>query len=489
MTPLAEMALSLALEAHAVEAARIEDVRPTVDVRAYLSPAQQRMFDCDASVAAANAGRRGGKTVEGACELIEPARTFPNSLCVYLSLTSRSARRIMWPVLKETLRGLHMEDVRLNEHTMEATFPNGSIIVLAGTDDLRTIESWRGTKLRVVVVDEAGSQPVFLEYLLWDILKPALSDLRGKLRVIGTPSPRMTGHWFDMTGEQSSMGIPVFRWTMLDNPHFPDPEGYLASVLAERGWTADHPTYRREYHAEWCDDPGALVYPFDLHRNQVSSLPTVSPNGLPLREADWRHTIGADVGVVDACAFSVTACHPLLTDDYIVFVEKRTGMLTDQFRKRLVEIRDLYKPARRPRVDTGGMGKVYAEDCTRRGVAVEPAEKREKEANIRLFRDRLLAGRTKVLEGKCDPLLDEWASLGWDADRRLPSDDHDDHAADATLYSWRDLQHYREADAPRALTPAERLAAEEQAWIDARLKSSSRTTHYTDRSRAASARR
>jgi hypothetical protein len=164
-------------------------------------------------------------------------------------------------------------------------------------------------------------------------------------------------------------------------------------------------------------------------------------------------------------------------------------MLTDQFRKRLVELRDLYKPARRPRVDTGGMGKVYAEDCTRRGVAVEPAEKREKEANIRLFRDRLIAGRTKVLEGHCDDLLDEWASLGWDDDRRLPSDDHEDHAADATLYSWRDLQHYRETDAPKPPTEAERRAAEEQGWIDARLKQSNRSHHYLDRSRAAHARR
>lgn len=487
MTPILADALALALAAQAVEAQRVEDVRPAVDVRSYLSPAQQQVYDCKATTVAVNAGRRGGKTVEASCELIGPALEHANSLCVYLSLTAKSARRIMWPVLKATLRALNLDDVRINEHTMEVTFPNGSIIILAGTDDLRTIESWRGAKLRVAVIDEAGSQPGFLEYLAWDILEPALADLRGRLMLIGTPAPRMQGFWFDMTNQNSAMRVPVFRWTMRDNPHFPDPDGYLAGVLEKRGWTTDHPTYRREYLAEWCDDPEGLCFPFD-QRNFIEALPTHTPTGILLPVDKWRRGLSADVGIVDACAFAELATHPMLTDDYVVRVTKQ-HMGVEEFRHHMRRLIAEVKPFRRPRVDTGGMGKAFADDCIRRGVAVEPAKKLEKEANIRLFRDRARAGRIKIVAPDCYPLLDEAAVLTWNEDRDMWIDDVEDHAMDATLYGWRDLHNYRETEVePVDDSPAARARREEEAWIAARLKAAGRTSHI-DRSRAAYARR
>lgn len=491
MSDLASIALALAMEAHAVETERIEDVRPVVDLRAYLSPAQQRVYDCDATTVAVNAGRRGGKTVEASVELIRAARDNDHGLCVYLSLTAKSARRIMWPVLKETLRGLGMLDaVKVNEHTMEVYFPlSGSTIVLAGTDDLRTIESWRGTKLVIAIVDESGSQPVFLEYLAWDILEPALADLRGRLMLLGTPAPRMKGFWFDMTNPQSSMSVPTFRWTMRDNPHFPDPDGYLEALLVKRGWTPEHPTFLREYMAVWCDDPEGLVVPFEQSRNIVDALPLVSPTGRRLDQDAWRRVIAADVGIVDACAFSVLASHPDLADEYVERTEKIHGMGVEQFRHHMRRMILEVKPRRLPRVDTGGMGAAFADDCIRRGVAVAKAEKKDKPAFIRLFRDRVISGRCKVVGPQCESLLDEAAVLSWNEDRDGWIDDVEDHSMDATLYGWRDLQHYLEDDAPAPPTDLERQAALEQSWIDARLRAAPRNRHVIDRTRAAGARR
>ena len=490
MTPLLESALAIALAGSAVEAQRVDAVRPPLDVRAYLAPAQQCVYDCDASTVAVNAGRRGGKTVEASAELVRAAAEHDNSLCVYLSLTAKSARRIMWPVLKETLRGLGIiDDVRVNEHTMEVVFGNGSVIMLAGTDDLRTIESWRGAKLRIAIVDECGSQPSFLEYLCWDILEPALADLRGRLMLLGTPSPRMAGFWFDMTNEHSAMRVPTFRWTMRDNPHFPDPDGYLATLLEKRGWTLEHPTYKREYLALWCDDPEARVFPFDTDRNVIAALPKATASGVTLPESGWRRVIAADVGIVDACAFAVLAMHPMLPDDYVLHVEKHRGMGVEQFRIRMRELIAEYKPARPPRVDTGGMGKAFADDCIRRGVAVLPAEKREKAANIRLFRDRIQAGRMKAIGPECYPLLDECAVLTWNDDRDGWIDDVDDHAADATLYGWRDLHNYRGTEVPAQPTAAERQAEQERQWIAKRMGQAASRNSNNVRMRAAVGRR
>ena len=435
--------------------------RVGADLRALLSPKQRDAWDLTARTRALLCGRRAGKTVWAAAWLLEAARTSPRSLSVYLALTSKSARFIVWPVLREVCR-LAGIDATFNDHALTCTLPNGAQIVVAGTDDVRTIETWRGIKLRRAVIDECGSQPPFLEYVYREILKPATLDLDGELAFCGTPSPLLVGFWYDMTGPHSKMGIPVAHWDVRDNPHIDDVDRKLREVREEHGWSEDSPAYRREYLAEWCEDAGELVYPLDFKptderphgRNGVapsldgpSGLPTHNAAGRMLDRSRWRYVIGCDVGVVDATAIAVVACHEDIRDDFVVRTEKHHGWIADNLADRLRELMALY-PGAPVVLDTGGMGKEHATVLqTRYAIAIEPAEKREKESHVREWRERIIAGRLLVLTWKHnDAFRDECCRLGWDADRRLPNPQQEDHAVDATIYALRKLRHYRRED-------------------------------------------
>ena len=168
------------------------------------------------------------------------------------------------------------------------------------------------------------------------------------------------------------------------------------------------------------------------------------------------------MGVVDATAIAVVAAHPHDPREWVVRTEKHTRWITDQLAGRLRELRAIY-PGAPIVLDTGGMGRLHAEELQRRfALPIRAAEKREKESAIRVSRDLLLAGRIIVLTGPAnDALRDEWAALGWDKTGRLPDPNatHGDHASDATGYALRALRHYRAGEEPAPLVGRELIAA------------------------------
>lgn len=486
-------ATALALEAHTVEAQRIEDVRPTVDVRQYLHPKQRDVFECDAPAMNVLGGRQGGKTFVDIGWLFEGAFEKPGSLNVYFALTRPSAMRIAWPEVMAWAKLLELDADALSEHSLTVRLPNGSTIVLVGTDDQRTIETWRGVKANRVVIDEMGAQPnSFIEYfvaLLW----PTLIKNRGRMLRSGNPGLVKFGYWFDQTGDQRRPGAPLFHWTAWDNPALgttEDVDAFVDTFLHDAKLDRESATFLREWKAQWVDDAGALVYPLDRALNIVDALPTKTPTGIAIDPTKWRHVVSADVGWVDASAFTVLAAHPMIADDYVLRSFKRPALDHFQFMEVMRELRAEFRPVRM-RVDMGGVGKGYAEVCKRHGVPVEAAEKTDKRSNVRLYRDRLIAGRIKFIDGECNPLFDEMARLGWDERKELPKDSAEcrDDACDSALYGERDLHNYRDTyEQPVDNSPAARATAQEAAWIAARMKAASRT-NSVDRTRAAYARR
>jgi hypothetical protein len=497
-TPVPDDVAALYISPIAAEVQRRREVReasieaaPRFDVRGLLSPPQQAAWDYRGPVRTLLCGRRAGKTWWDAAWLLEAALTDAKSLSVYLALTQRSARHIVWPAIRDVVDALGLDPGCLHEHTLTVQLPNGSRIVCAGTDDVRTIETWRGTKLRRAVVDECGSQPnEWLGYLVRDVLRPALLDLRGELALTGTPGMvcDASSYWYQLTGPARDTSVPCFRWTALDNPHLPHAEAEIEAIKLENGWSDESPSYQREWMAEWVNDVGALVFPVELGRNTIDSLPKHSRLGGVLPTASWRYVIGVDVGVVDSTAIAVVASHPLDNREYVVAVEKHERMLVTQLRDRLRLLQAEYKHA--PIVlDSGGMGKYHAEELTRQwGLHVAPAEKTEKRSHVRDIRDRLLAGRVLLLDGPCcDPLREEWAVLGWDDKRELP--EGVDHASDAVLYALRRLRHYGERMAEPAKSQAELDREMEDAIIARRLGTARQTMNRAASLRAAVNRR
>lgn len=503
MTPLAEMALSLAMEAHAVEAQRVEVGTSTIDmVRDHLHAKQREAFDCPAPAINILGGRQGGKTFWDVGWQIVGGLEVPGSVNPYFGLTGTSVGDIMWPEVQRWWSLLGWPPSSLHDHNKTAVLPNGSIVKGRGTDDSRTIESARGAKYNRIVIDEMGAQPErFIRYFV-DLLWPTMIKNRGRMVRSGNPGLVLSGYWFEQTNEHRTANAPLFHWTAWDNPALGSAEDVDAfvsqQIMDSCGWSLERIreeiakgakegpaiTFQREWLAKWIVDVGALCFPFLPHRNAIAALPTQDSFGRILPVNLWRKILSADVGYVDSSAFAELAYHPMLPFDFIVRVTKRPAMISPEFVSHMRELKTSVQPYKLPRVDTGGMGKPYAEHCIRAGVAVQPAEKTEKKANVRLFRDRVIAGTVKYVDGQCDPLLDECAALGWaDEAKELPEDGKPDDATFATVYGWRDIMNFREGeDKPEDDSPEARERREYEAL---KLAAQRRVTGNPHSSRAA----
>src|SRR5690606_32566902 len=118
-------------------------------------------------------------------------------------------------------------------------------------------------------------------------------------------------------------GWSVHHWTLLDNPHLPHASQYIEDLLVKKGWSREHPTFRREWLGWWVRDLGSLVYPYDPARNRVDRLPS-------LPEAGWRYALGIDFGVTNATACVVVAWHEQDPTLYVVESEAREGIIPSE---------------------------------------------------------------------------------------------------------------------------------------------------------------
>jgi hypothetical protein len=247
---------------------------------------------------------------------------------------------------------------------------------------------------------------------------------------------------------------------VVENPYIPNATAQVAELMRRNGWTADHPTYRREYLGEWVLDRNALIYPFSHVRNGLDRLP----------EAEWRYCLGVDLGYRDATAFVLVACRSNDPCVYVIDAWKRSGMIPNTIAAQCLRYRDKLKGLRIV-IDEGGLGKGYAEELRQRHkIGCEAAEKQSKRAFQEIVRGEFLAGTVKVLESRCRPLLDEIGVLTWDEKGEKEDERFENHAADAMLYAVRSLRPwYRpELEEPKAGT-AEWWAAKDQASREAVL--------------------
>jgi phage terminase large subunit len=127
------------------------------------------------------AHRRAGKTVACVNELIRAALTCdkPNPRVAYVAPLFKQAKDVAWAYLKEFTRDIPGREA--NETELRVDLPNGGRVRLYGADNP---DGMRGLYLDACVLDEfADMRPRFLP----EVIRPALSDRRGSLTLIGTP--------------------------------------------------------------------------------------------------------------------------------------------------------------------------------------------------------------------------------------------------------------------------------------------------------------
>lgn len=404
-----------------------------------LSQAQAKIGQCT---------RRAGKTHASAVALALSADRAKGSTALYLALTRKSAKRLLWPKLKSINRefGVPLE---FNESDLVASLPNGSQIMLYGADQEHMAERLRGDAYSIVVIDEAASFGPNLDYVITDVVEPALLDHQGTIAMVGSPGPVLTGPFYDACTD-ASRGWEVHKWSVLDNVYLPHARQWIEQLKQRRKWRDDNPTYLREYCNVWCDDPDSLIYHYST-ANDFSELPL----GI-----SWDYILGMDLGYEDAAAWGVIACSLDHPKAYIVHAEKHSQWIPSQWAALTKTLQERYKPIATV-ADCGALGKAIVEEMNvRYGLGIVAAEKSQKMATITLMNGEFETQNLMVHESLVD-LKHQYRTLvkdktGLKEDPRLPND-----LCDGCLYPWRYAYNYAHQE------PAKLPEEGSQEWYDA----------------------
>lgn len=392
---------------------------------------QEQFFLDPAPIKTALCTRRAGKTVGSGAILYDGAAVAPYSMNPYIALTRDSARRIMWPVLCQMKDKLGIK-ADLKEATLTIELENKAQIFCVGADSKNFIERLKGIKIKRAVIDESASFKSHLEQLVDEVLEPATMDLKGQIAMIGTPGVRPSGYFYEATTKNR---VPCYRWSLHDNPFIPDSREYVRTLKERKGWTDSNPTYRREYLGEWVLDLDALVYKFNPERNAFSGF-TEEQKTWP-----WYHVLGIDFGYSpDPCAFVIIKYSPESPNLYVIHAEKHLEMTPSDIAERTHELIKVFNPTNIV-ADTGGLGKSIAAELVKRyGIAVKPAEKKEKLAAQQLLNGDFIDGKLYVLE-TLEDLIHQYSILTYGdngmEDSSIPND-----LCDAVLYAYREAHHY-----------------------------------------------
>jgi len=206
-------------------------------LRVELHPKQTEVFNDEHRFKVVAAGRRFGKSRLAAWTLIIEALKSQSKDVFYVAPTFQQAKDIMWTVLKELA---HSVIKSVHENTAVITLINDRKIYLKGSDRPDTM---RGVGLAYVVIDEyADMKPQVFE----QILRPALSDVKGGALFIGTPKGR--NHFYElytMAQKEEDKDWVSFHFTSFDNPLL-DPEEIEAAKKSMSSFS-----FRQEYLASF----------------------------------------------------------------------------------------------------------------------------------------------------------------------------------------------------------------------------------------------
>ena len=212
--------------------------------------------------AAVRAPRRGGKTTLMLRVLQYKAMSKPGAICVYITGSKDSARRITWKKFEQDNAMLGLGG-KFHRHTLEIHYPNGGAVYLMGVDRDDITDRMRGLALSTAVIDEVDFvRNVNIEEYIYDVLDPALADERGSLGLISTPKKGQDSMFFGRASAGKVEGFRAFRWSMADNPYTRvQMNELLAKRMAANPNFLNTQTYLHEFCGEYAPDIENAVFP------------------------------------------------------------------------------------------------------------------------------------------------------------------------------------------------------------------------------------
>ena len=218
-----------------------------------LSEAQKTICTNDSRFRVAVTGRRFGKTHCALRELAKHAAK-ENQKVLYCAPSYRMAKSIAWENLKAKLKELRWVS-QTNEAELTITLKSGSKIFLKGAENK---DALRGAGYDFIVLDEFQD----LDSELWTaVLRPTLSDKKGKAMFIGTP--RGVGSFsHDMyTMAKETKDWSAFTFTTIEGGQVDQLE------IEEAKRDLDERTFQQEYNATFNTYSGTVHFAFDRDKH------------------------------------------------------------------------------------------------------------------------------------------------------------------------------------------------------------------------------
>lgn len=281
---------------------------------------KQASFINDTSrLKAAQCTRRAGKSSGDGRALFQAALSQPAVSCLYLGLTTESARNIMIKDIMIPLNEKFKLGARFLETPLKTILPNRSVIYYTGVDaNEKEKAKLFGQKYKRVVVDEGGAFHIDARELIYSVLKPSTIDYGGDILFTGMPTNNVNSFFYDVTNGKEP-GWSVHKWSALDNPYMKEKfQAEIDEMIRLNPLVVETPWFRQMYLNEWVVDLSALVYKFNEERNLIDELPQV--------DKPWNYALGVDLGYEDDTAFSVLAWNEDLRGLYGVESFKKKGM-------------------------------------------------------------------------------------------------------------------------------------------------------------------
>lgn len=403
------------------------------DVRAFLFDKQLAFKEDSAPFKIAVCSRRSGKTVACAADLIDTALATPNVVCVYITLSRKSAKKIIWKELKEIDRNFKL-NMRFDNTDLSASLDNGSIIYISGAKDATEIEKFRGLPIKKCYIDESQSFRSYIQTLIDDIIAPALMDYAGTLCLIGTPGPVPAGYFYDCYSNTNVWS--KHTWTFFDNPFIASKsktthQALLDRELERKGVQVNDPSVQREWFGKWVMDSDSLLLKYNSAVNHYDTLPNEK----------MTYMMGIDLGFVDADAIAVIGWHEKSKNVYLIEESVMDKQGLTELVTEIEQLRKKYDIAKLM-IDEGGLGKKLAEEMRRRyHIPVQPAEKQRKMENIAFLNDALRTGR--FLASKNSRFAQDSYLVEIDRDKSTPDkikvkDNYHSDIIDAVLYAFKE---------------------------------------------------
>ena len=360
-------------------------------------------------------GRRFGKTHCAIRELAKHAAQKEGAECWYVSPSYRMSKMIVWDQLKERLKELRWIE-KANESEMSIRLKNGSRICLKGAD---SPDSLRGVGLDFLVLDEFQD----IEPKAWtEVLRPTLSDKKGKALFTGTP--RGVGSWSHemYTEAQSREDWGAHTYKTIDG-------GIVdAQEIEQAKRELDSLTYQQEYEATFTTWRQSVAYNFDRNKH-------VHPYTGPRQELH----IGMDFNVTPGTATIAAIDHKVHVFDEIYLEGTHTQEMCDVINSKYPGVKKIVYPdpaCRQKRTSAGGKTDLSILQnngfiCKLRS-AHTPIKDRVNSLNTKLMNAANEIGM--LVDPKCKHLIRSLERLSYKDDSSVIEKSGEEHIFDACSY-------------------------------------------------------